>query len=84
MPRWKIIRLRDAQLNLSRLTVLKTFCPDRKTLPVGDLGGLCYSLDVEVLDVERVVFDEFATGFDVFAHQGGEDGLSFSDIFELD
>ena len=29
----------------------------------------CQILDVEILDVERVVFNKFAAGFDVFAHQ---------------
>src|SRR5271166_5419718 len=34
-------------------------------------------LDVEVLHVEGVVFDEFAPRLDIFAHQRGEDGVSF-------
>ena len=41
-------------------------------------------LDVEVLYVEGVVFDELAALLDVFAHQGGEDLLCFDEIFELD
>ena len=41
-------------------------------------------LDVEVLDVEGVVFNKFAAGFDVFAHQRGEDGFGFGDVFKLD
>ena len=41
-------------------------------------------LDVEVLHVERIFFDELATGFDVFAHQRGEDGLALRDVLEPD
>src|ERR1035437_9761039 len=41
-------------------------------------------LDVEVLHVESIVLDELAAGFNVFAHQSGEDGLGFGDVFELD
>jgi hypothetical protein len=39
-------------------------------------------LDIQVLHVERVFFDEFAAGFDVFAHQRGEDGFALSDVFK--
>ena len=41
-------------------------------------------LDVQVLDVEGVVFDELAAGFNVFSHEGCEDGLGLGEIFELD
>jgi hypothetical protein len=70
MPRGKIIRSEEAFKNLSTLTGRKTFCPDRKLLPAGDLGVVVTEkhLDVEVLNVERVVFNEFSTGFDVFTH----------------
>jgi hypothetical protein len=48
----------------------------------GTTDTICENaLDVEVLDVEGVVFDEFAAGFYVFAHQGGEDGFTFGDVF---
>src|SRR5215469_17029532 len=33
------------------------------------------SLDVEVLHVQRVVFDELPAGFDVFAHKSRKDGF---------
>src|SRR5208337_370254 len=39
------------------------------------------SLDVQVLHVQRVVFDKLAAGFDVFAHQGSEDGFALGDVF---
>jgi hypothetical protein len=41
-------------------------------------------LDIEVLHVECVVFDELAACFDILAHQGREDRLGLRDIFELD
>src|SRR5690242_14791226 len=41
------------------------------------------SSDVQVLHVERVLLDELAPRFDVFAHERGEDGLAFGDIFQL-
>ena len=41
------------------------------------------ALDVEVFYIQRIVFDEFAAGFHVFAHKGGEDGLSFGNVLEL-
>src|SRR5208283_3180761 len=42
------------------------------------------TLDVQVLYVERIVFDEFSAGFYVFAHQGGEDRLALGYVFEPD
>jgi len=44
----------------------------------------CRMLYVEVLHVERIVFNELAACFNVFAHQGCEDGFSFRQIFEFD
>jgi len=41
-------------------------------------------LDIQVLHVEGVVFDELAAGFYVFAHQRGENGFALGDVFELD
>src|SRR5947208_12626758 len=38
--------------------------------------------DIQVLHIERIVFDEFAAGFDIFAHQGGEDGFALGDVFK--
>jgi len=40
-------------------------------------------LDIQVLHIQRVFFDEFAAGFHVFAHQRGEDGLALGDVFEF-
>jgi hypothetical protein len=45
-------------------------------------GG--FWLDVEILDVEGVIFDELATAFDVLAHERGEDLFGGSNVFQLD
>jgi len=48
--------------------------------------GVCpyaSGLNVQVLDVEGIVFDELAARFYVFAHERGKDGFSFGDVFEL-
>ncbi len=42
------------------------------------------ALDVQVLHIERIVFDKLATSFNVFAHQGCEDGFRLGNIFQLD
>src|SRR5689334_20854901 len=44
----------------------------------------CSALDVEVLYVKGVVFDELAARLDVFTHQRGEDGFSLGDVLEFD
>lgn len=41
-------------------------------------------LDVEVLHVQRIVFDELAPRFHIFSHQRGENGLGLGNVFELD
>src|ERR1700693_1581180 len=41
-------------------------------------------LDVQILHVQRVFFDEFSAGFYVFAHQRSEDGLTLGYVFEAD
>jgi len=38
-------------------------------------------LHIEVLDVERIVFDELAAGLDLVAHQGREHQVGFRVIF---
>jgi hypothetical protein len=40
--------------------------------------------DVEVLHIQGVVFNEFAAGFDVFAHKRAEDSFTLGDVFEPD
>jgi hypothetical protein len=40
-------------------------------------------LDVQILHIERVVFDELAPGLYVLAHQRGEDGFALGDVFQL-
>src|SRR5580704_11556721 len=44
----------------------------------------CLALDVEVLHVEGVFFDELAASFDVFAHERGEDLFGGGDVLQLD
>ena len=41
-------------------------------------------LNIQVLHIQRILFDEFAAGFDVFSHQCRKNGLGFGNIFELD
>jgi len=41
------------------------------------------NLNIQVDDFQRVLFDKFAAGFDVFAHEGGENILGGYSIFEL-
>ena len=57
-------------------------------LPLGrtDEGVCPYAsrLDIQVLYVQGVFFDELATRFYVFAHQRGEDGFGFGDVLEFD
>lgn len=40
--------------------------------------------DVEILHIERIVFDELASALDVFAHQRGEDLFGLHQVFEAD
>ncbi len=40
-------------------------------------------LDIQVLHIQRIVFDELAPGFDVFAHQRAEDDFALGDVFEF-
>jgi len=62
-----------------------TFCENRSrpeaTLQAGE-GARPTQLDIQILHIQRVVFDEFAAGFDIFAHQGGEDGFALGDVFK--
>jgi hypothetical protein len=47
-----------------------------------DVRPYMAGLDIQVLHIERVFFDELPAGFDVFAHQRGEDGLALSNVFK--
>ncbi len=40
-------------------------------------------LDVEVLHVQRILFDELAPGFHILTHQRGEDRFRLRQVFEL-
>jgi len=40
-------------------------------------------LDIQVLHIQRIVFDKLAAGFDVFAHQSAEDGFALGEVFEF-
>lgn len=75
---------RDCQITCGRYLTLagrlrQSFvgAAESKTRPHTD------RLDIQVLYVERIVFDELAAGFYVFAHQRGEDGFALGDVFEL-
>ena len=41
------------------------------------------ALNIQVLYIQRVFFDELPAGFDVFAHQRGEDGLALGYVLKL-
>ena len=52
----------------------------RETIP----RDICQvELDVEILDVERIVFDELPALVDVFSHEGCEDLVGLNDVFEV-
>jgi hypothetical protein len=46
-------------------------------------GSHTSKLDIQVLHIQRVVFDKLPPRFHVFTHEGGENGLGFRDVFEL-
>src|SRR2546421_655826 len=48
-----------------------------------NVGVLANFLDVQVTDVQRVLFDELAAAFDVFTHEGGEDRLAFGEVVQV-
>src|SRR5260370_6191952 len=41
-------------------------------------------LNIQVLYIQRILFDELAPRCQILAHQGGEDGFAFGNVFELD
>src|SRR5262249_15296979 len=41
------------------------------------------NLDIQVLHIERIVFNELAPRLNVFTHERGEDRFCFGDVFEL-
>ena len=44
---------------------------------------LHHYLNIQVLDVQRVVFDELAPRFHILTHQRGENGLTLGEVFQL-
>ncbi len=40
-------------------------------------------LDVQILHIQRIIFDELASRLDVFAHERSKDGFALGNIFEL-
>ena len=51
---------------------------EQKKAPPSQDGGAFieeYRSDIEIGDAERVVLDEFATGFDFISHQAGEEAV---------
>ena len=84
MPRGRMIRPRDSQRNLTSLTGLQSFLSGGNRLRRHSVTMRLSHLDVEVLDVQRIIFNELATSLDVFSHQGGENRFRFSNVFKLD
>jgi hypothetical protein len=41
-------------------------------------------LDIQILHIQRILFDELAPRFHVFAHEGSEDRLALGDVLEPD
>jgi len=74
---WAMSVLRPHRLTLDLAT-------DVTTCDVPDwTASISSGLNIQVLHVQRVVFDEFAAGFNVFAHESGEDGFALGDVFKL-
>ena len=42
------------------------------------------TLNVQILHIQRVVFDEFTPRFDLVAHEDGEDAVGFDGVFDAD
>jgi uncharacterized protein YlaN (UPF0358 family) len=55
---------------------------NRTALCAASLTAHC--LDIQISDIQRVVFDEFAARFDLVAHQDGEDLISLDGIVDAD
>src|ERR1700722_19708793 len=69
--------------NFSGLPMVAELCRDGRWRP-SRRRGVFPPLDIQVLYVERVVFDELSARFHVFDHQRGEDGLALGDVFQPD
>ena len=69
-------RVEKNRPNLRRLDLL--------TARAGRNARRTRALDIQVLYIQRVVFNKLSSRFDVFAHQGGEDRLGFGKVFEFD
>ena len=52
-------------------------------LAAGFAVSKSYCLDVQILYIQRVLFDELPAAFDIFTHQRGEDLFGRGDILEL-
>ena len=39
--------------------------------------------DIQILHIQRILFNELPARFNVFAHQRGEDGFAFGNVFEF-
>jgi hypothetical protein len=40
-------------------------------------------LDIQILHIQRILFDKLAPRFHILTHQRGKDGFALSDIFQL-
>src|ERR1051325_2543643 len=54
------------------------------SLGTGGTGGVGCMLHVQVLHIQRVLFDEFPPVFHVLAHQRAEDLFAFYRVFQPD
>lgn len=43
-----------------------------------------WGLNIEILHVEGVIFNELSARLNIFAHKRGENGICFCDVLELD
>jgi hypothetical protein len=66
-------KLNTRKLRMAQGSNLKLWC---------ERGRRAHRLNIQVLHVQRVLFDELPASFDVFAHQRGEDGFALGDVFK--
>src|SRR6266704_2172460 len=76
--------------NLNELSVLGP--EERKTLSSKCLNGKAgegapaphrQELNIQILHIQRILFDKLPSRFDIFAHEGGEDGFALRKVFEF-
>src|SRR5215208_1385662 len=76
---------RSCQFPISNFQLPSADLFERCVLGVGNWElGVDKRSDIEILDVERVVFDELAARFDLVAHQRREHQVGLGVVFGLD